>query len=271
MLLAIAVSARAQRGAHVAADAAAQTPAVSTNPTYLFRSLSLDQEFDRLPLGLHTYTTTLSYTEPFRHAANSLGISIPFATAKPALPTGNNTAANTAANAGEPLTLSDITLKSQWIPYLAVRQGVLLTSSLTLPTSEDDRIGDGKWMITPSVAYARFPGPRLLIAQFFQQQVSFAGPATRAAINRSDLDLYSVYSSRSLRWWINADLNLRIDEANHNRMPSSVTISYGRGLRTMLGGSLNASVRSGAGIGRDRPYDFIVAAGISLVGIHRSR
>jgi hypothetical protein len=78
-------------------------------------------------------------------------------------------------------------------------------------------------------------GPRLLVAQFFQQQVSFAGSAQRDEINRSDLDLYMVYSGRSLRWWITSDMNLGINEANHNNTPASATISYGRGLRRMFG------------------------------------
>jgi hypothetical protein len=114
-------------------------------------------------------------------------------------------------------------------------------------------------------------GPRLLVAQFFQQQVSFAGSAQRDEINRSDLDLYMVYSGRSLRWWITSDMNLGINEANHNNTPASATISYGRGLRRMFGGSLNGSIQSGAGIGGDRPYNVMVSAGISLVGIQRSR
>ena len=166
--------------------------------------------------------------------------------------------------------LSDIAFKLQWIPYVTPRQGVLLTTTLTLPTSEAKSVGTGKWSITPSTAYARFWGPRFLLAQFVQQQVSFAGRANRSPVNRTDLDLYGVYSARSLQWWINTDFNLRIDEADHGRTPSSVTVTYGRGLRKVFGGSLNGSLQSGAGIGRNRPYDFMLTGGISVVGIHRA-
>ena len=111
-------------------------------------------------------------------------------------------------------------------------------------------------------------GTRFLLAQFVQQQVSFAGRANRSPVNRTDLDLYGVYSARSLQWWINTDFNLRIDEADHGRTPSSVTVTYGRGLRKVFGGSLNGSLQSGAGIRRNRPYDFMLTGGISVVGIH---
>jgi hypothetical protein len=236
----------------------AEKPAISKNPTFLFRTLSLSQESDRLSSG-HIFTTTLGYTEPLRNASMSLGVSVPFATPSPGIPAGSS------------MVLSDIAFKSQWIPYVAPRQGVLLTTTVTLPTSEDKSVGTGKWSITPSMAYARFWGPRFLLAQFVQHQVSFAGPADRAQVNRTDLDLYGVYSGRSLQWWINADLNLRIDEAGHNKTPSFITVTFGRGLRKIFGGSLNGSLQSGAGIGRSRPYDFMLTGGISLVGIHRAQ
>jgi len=47
------------------------------------------------------------------------------------------------------------------------------------------------------------------------------------------------------------------------------SVYSGRGLRKVLGGSLNGSIQSGAGIGRDRPYDFMISGGLSLAGIHR--
>ncbi|MEK6398332.1 MAG: hypothetical protein V4734_09620, partial [Terriglobus sp.] len=141
-----------------------------------------------------------------------------------------------------------------------------LTTTLGTPTSQDSSVGKGKWVVTPSVAVAHFWGPHFLLAQFFQQKVSFAGPATRPDVNRSDLDLYMSASPRSLRWWMTADLNLGIDQANHNHTPSSATASLGRGLSKVRGGSLNGSIMVGVGIGAYRPYDVMATAGISLVG-----
>lgn len=289
-LLALAVTspACAQGNAAVTARSVAQTPAVAKNPTFLFRTLSVSQEWDRLADGGHTLKTSLGYTEPFRHASLSLGVSVPFSTPTPAegpgvvLPNGTSLQSDRVqpdlsssvggpSSADQSIALGDVVLKSQWIPYLATNHGVLVTTSLTMPTSRDARVGNGRWTITPSIAYARFWGPRLLIAQFFQQQTSFAGSAQRAQVNRSDLDLYMVFSGRSLQWWINSDINLGIDEANHNKTPASATISYGRGLRRMFGGSLNGSIQAGAGIGSDRPYNAMVSGGISLVGFHRRR
>lgn len=236
----------------------AEKPAVSKNPTFLFRSVSVSQEWDRLPHG-NTFTTSVGYTEPFRNAAMSAGVSIPLVTPTPS-----------TGSVGKPV-LGDVAFKGQWIPYVTPEHGVLLSGTLTLPSSQDKGVGTGKWSVTPSVAYARFWGPRFLLAQFAQHQVSFAGQAERARVNRTDLDLYGVYSARSLRWWINGDLNLRIDEANQNKTPSNFSLSYGRGLRRMLGGSLNGSLQTALGIGRDRPYNVMVTGGISLVGFGAGR
>ncbi|WP_263410938.1 hypothetical protein [Terriglobus tenax] len=249
------VPARAQSRPRSTDASVAEKPAVSKNPTFLFRTLSFSQEWDHLSNG-HGFTSSLGYTEPLRNASMSLGISVPFATASPMTPAHGS------------LVLSDLALKSQWIPHVTSSHGVLLTGTLTLPTSQDDAVGTGKWSVTPSAAYARFWGPRFLLAQFVQQQVSLAGQESRARINRTDLDLYGVYSARSLQWWINGDVNLRIDEANR-KQPSSATLSYGRGLKKIFGGTLNGSLQTGVGLGRDRPYDFMLTGGISLVGMHR--
>lgn len=240
----------------------AQEPALSKNPTFLFRTLSASEEFDRLAANGTQWTTTVGYTETFHNSSMSVGGSLPF-----------GAAASTAGSpAGDrPVVLGEGSFKAQWIPYVTSQHGVLLTTSMTVPSAGDDRIGDGKWLLTPSVAYARFWGPRLLVAQFFQQQVSFAGPAGRSKVNRSDLDLYSVYSSRTLRWWLTGDLNLRVDEANHDHVRSAATVGYGRGLRKVFGGTLNGSVQAAAGVGRYRPYDYMISGGLSMVGFQWKR
>lgn len=271
-LLAVAMSA-STFAQNKARESVATAPAAATNPTFLFRSFSISNEWDGIHAASNTNTTTLSYTEPFRHAANSLGISIPFATTSDSAATEEppshpfaSSAAIASTSGKPPVVLGDISVSGQWIPWLTRHNGVLLTTTLGAPTSQDDSVGKGKWLVTPSVAVSHFWGPHFLLAQFFQQKVSFAGPASRPDVNRSDLDLYMSASPRSLRWWTTADLNLGIDQANHNHTPSSITASVGRGLRKTRGGSLNGSVMVGAGIGAYRPYDVMVIAGISLVG-----
>lgn len=291
LALAVLAPLFAQGQAAVPEKSVAQKPAIATNPTFLFRTLSLSPEWDRLADGRHATKISVGYTEPFLGNSMSLGVSVPFSSPTSAADTsfllphttnlfgseslkGSSTPGGGSASddqSTQSIALGDILLKLQWIPYVTPHHGVLLTTSVSLPTSGNDLVGSGKWTITPSVAYARFWGPRLLVAQFFQQQTSFAGSERRTQVNRSDLDLYMVYSGRSLLWWVTSDLNLGIDEANHNKTPASATISYGRGLRRMFGGSLNGSVQAGAGIGDDRPYNVMVSAGISLVGIRRSR
>jgi len=171
-LLALAVVApvRAQSKAAVAAESVAQKPAIATNPTFLFRTLSFSLEWDRLADGHHAMKTSLGYTEPFLHASMSLGVSVPFSSPKFAddtsllLPHATNllgsqlqkvsSSPGGGSSSDDPsIALGDIVLKSQWIPYLNVHHGVLLTTSLSLPISGNDRIGSGKWTITPSVAY----------------------------------------------------------------------------------------------------------------------
>ena len=229
----------------------ADQPAAAKNPTFLFRSVSVSEEWDHLT-GSDTLTTSFGYVEPFRNASTALGFSVPFEK-------------KTTDSSG--LQPGDMTFKGQWIPFETAHNGVLTTITLTVPTG-DKSVGSGKWSWTPSVAGAHFWGPRFLLAQFVQQQISFAGQASRERINRTDLDLYGVYSSRSLRWWINSDLNLRIDEAHQNHTSSTFTISYGRGLHKIMGGTLNAAVQAGAGVGSSRPYNNTVLISLSVVGFH---
>ncbi|SFS13350.1 hypothetical protein SAMN05421771_2280 [Granulicella pectinivorans] len=249
VLLAASVPALAQSHPRAMNVSVAEQPAAAKNPTFLFRTVSLGQEWDR-KYGGNSLTTSLGYVEPLRHASMSIGVSVPFAEA-----TGHRG-----------MVLGDAALKSQWIPYVRPRQGVLLTGTLRLPTAQDKDAGSGDLSLTPSVAYARFWGPRFLLAQFVQQQVSAGGWAGRSRVNRTDLDLYSVYSGRSLQWWINGDVNLRVDEAHRNAMSSTVTLSYGRGLKKAFGGQWTGSVQAGGGVGPSRPYGSMVTGGIALVG-----
>ncbi|CAN5714977.1 hypothetical protein BH10ACI4_BH10ACI4_35530 [soil metagenome] len=264
------------------ADSVAQRPALAKNPTFLFRTLSLNQDWSRLADGTDSFTTTVGYIEPFLHARASLGVSLPYTHAQ-SLDTANglipftlhrnssSSSSSSASGSQDPASaLENVTVRAQAIPYLTPQHGVLLIAALSAPTTSSHLVGTGKWTIAPSVAFARFPNPRLLVAQFFQQEVSFAGSAQRSSINRTNLDAYMVYSSRRLNWWVTSDINLRIDEAKDNHLSTGFTAGYGRGLRKMFGGSLNGSIQAGAGIGRDRPHDTIVSGGISLVGIQRN-
>jgi hypothetical protein len=244
----------AQRPLDTQKVSVADQPSAAKNPTFLFRSISVSEEWDQLT-DSNTLTTTLGYVEPFRNASTALGFSVPFAK-KTTSPTGPTD-----------ITLGDMTFKGQWIPFETQRNGVLTTATLTAPTG-DNSVGSGRWSWTPSIAGAHFWGPRFLLAQFVQQQVSFAGRASRAHIKRTDLDLYGVYSSHSLRWWINGDLNLRIDESHRNQTSSTFTIGYGKGLHKIMGGTLNGAVQTGLGMGRGRPYNDMLLISISLVDFH---
>jgi len=252
LLLPALTPACAQRPSAAQRESVAERPAVSKNPTYLFRSVSVSEEWDHA--ADDTLTTSVEYTEPFHDAATAVGVSVPIAK-------------SVIGPAGESFGLGDMSVRGQWIPYETLHDGVLLTGTFTMPTGGKSG-GSGKWRCTPSGAYARFWGPRFLLAQFVQQEFSFAGAADRDRINRTDLDLYGVYSSASQRWWINGDVNLRVDEANRNSLSSTTTVSYGRGLRRMMGGSLNGSVQTGFGMGVGRPYSEVVLVSVSLVGFH---
>ncbi|BCG86729.1 hypothetical protein MesoLj113c_28390 [Mesorhizobium sp. 113-3-9] len=222
-----------------------------TNPAVLTRTLSFSNEYRFLPGDEYCNITNVRYTEPFFDGKASVRLTLPL----------------DATNLGgdDEFGLGDISAKLSWIPYLSSRQAFILSTEIYAPTASEDVLGTGKWVAAPGLTWAYFASPEVIIAPAYIQSFSFAGDSDRANVNRGDFDIYVVYKPHAKRWWLTSDLTASYDfEARTEPMSWEVALGFNLG-RMPNGGAINGYIRPGIGIGNDRPYDFNMEVGVSLV------
>lgn len=233
-------------------DAAAGFPLTVTDPTKFLRTLAIRNEYNRLTSDNSFNVTTLSYIEPFADGRMSLRLKVPVV-ATDALGTGD-------------FGLGDIALKYNWVPYIDAKQGLLLSADLTANTATKDVLGRGKWIIAPAATYAMFVSKNIIIAPTYQHNISLADDDNRADVNESVIDLYMVFTAEDKKIWVIVDPTLGIEWETDQNTPFALKVEYGQRIGTLLDGTLNFYVRPGLGIGQDRPYDWNVEFGFTVVG-----
>jgi hypothetical protein len=222
-----------------------------TNPAVLSRTLSISNEYRFLPGDEYFDITNLRYTEPFFDGKASVRLTLPL----------NATGLTTEDVFG----VGDISAKFNWIPFISRQQAIILSTEIFAPTASEDILGSGKWVAAPGITWAYFASPEVIIAPAYIHSLSFAGERDRVDVNRGDFDLYLVYKPQGERWWITSDMTLSHDfEAELT--PASWEVAFGFNLAKLeRGAALNGYVRPGIGIGGDRPYNFNIEVGVSLV------
>ncbi len=239
------------------ADAASDAPAATedksgTDPTKFLRTLGLRNEYQRLTNDKSFNLTTLTYIEPFADGRMNVRLKAPLA--------------YTDATGDDEFGLSDISLRYNWLAHVDASQGILLSADLTADTASEDALGRGKWYIAPGLTYAMFLSPTMIFAPAYQHNISFAGDDNRNDINESVIDFYFVFTAADKKSWFTIDPTLVIDWENDENTPLTLELEYGRNIGTLWGGALNAYIRPGIGIGQDRPYDWNVELGVTVVG-----
>jgi hypothetical protein len=223
-----------------------------TNPAVLNRSVSVSNEYRFLEGDSYYDVFSMKYSEPFADGRAAVRLNVPFAA--------------TDIPGNDKFGLSDASAKLTWVAYLDRRMGLITSGELGAPTASEDVLGSGKWTIAPGITWANFLSPEIIVAPAYVHTFSFAGDNDRNDINRGDFDLYFVYKPQGERWWITTDFTAGYDFEN-DKVPMSFEVSFGRNLAVLENGAaVNGYVRPGVGIGDDRPYDFNIEAGISVVG-----
>ena len=223
-----------------------------TNPAILSRTLSVSNEYRFLDDDRYFDLTNFRYTEPFADGAASIRLTIPVATTD--LPFGDNETG-----------LGDIAAKFSWIPSVSRKEAFILSTEFFAPTASENILGSGKWVTAPGITWANFVSPELIVAPAYIHSLSFAGEDSRADVNRGDFDLYVVYRPHAKGWWITSDLTVSHD-FEKSTTPVDWEVAFGKTLmRLEGGGAVNGYIRPGIGIGHDRPYNFNIEVGISLV------
>ena len=225
-----------------------------TNPAVLTRTLQISNEYRFLPDDSYFNQTLIRYTEPFLDGKASVRLTVPL------------DATDFTLTGEDEFGLGDIAAKFSWIPHVSRRQAFVLSTEVFAPTASEDVLGTGKWVVAPGLTWAYFASPEIIIAPAYIHNLSFAGDDDRADVNRGDFDLYLVYRPHGERWWITSDTTVSHDFEN-DVTPVSQEIAFGRNLAKLdSGAAVNGYIRPGVGIGNDRPYDFNIEVGISLVG-----
>jgi hypothetical protein len=222
-----------------------------TNPAVQSRNLTISNEFRDLNGDKFFNVTDFKYTEPLGDGTSSMRWTVPF--------DGTNLLGSNKYGLG------DISAKLSWVPYITKRQAFILSAELYAPTATNDLFGTGKWVIAPGLTWANFLSPEVIVAPAYIHNFSFAGDGSRTDVNRGDFDLYVVYKPQAKTWWITSDTTVSHDFENA-ATPISWELNFGH-LLTKLnnGGAVNGYIRPGIGIGADRPYNFNIEVGISVI------
>lgn len=227
-----------------------------TDPTKFLRTLGVRNEYQRLTNEKSFNLTTFTYIEPFADGRMNLRLKAPLAYTDAAGPNGDN----------DEFGLGDLSFRYNWLAHVDAKQGVLLGADLTADSATEDVLGRGKWTIGPSVTYAMFLSPSVIFAPAYQHNISFAGEDRRKDVNESVIDLYMVFTAEDKTSWFIVDPTLVIDWEADENTPLTLEAEYGRNIGTLFGGALNFYIRPGIGIGQDRPYDWNIEVGFTIVG-----
>jgi len=221
-----------------------------TNPAVMNRTVQVYNEY-RFLRGDHYFDVKMfRYTEPFSDDL-SLRLSLPVE--------GTNVLGD------DEWGLGDISGKLSWTAYMSRRQAVILSGELFAPTASNDLLGTGKWVAAPGITWANFLSPEIIVAPAYIHNLSFAGDDDRPDVNRGDFDLYLVYKPQGADWWITSDTTISHDFEG-DTTPISWEFNFGKQLFKLAdGGVVNGYVRPGIGIGHDRPYDFNIEIGVTVI------
>ncbi|GDX99895.1 hypothetical protein LBMAG48_22990 [Phycisphaerae bacterium] len=234
------------------AEPAAEADKSGTDPTKFLRTLGLRNEYQRLTNDKSFNLTMFTHIEPFADGRMNLRLKAPLA--------------YTDAAGDDEFGLGDISLRYNWLAHVDASKGILLGAELIADSASEDVLGRGKWIISPLVTYAMFVSPTMIFAPTYQHNISFAGDDNRRDVNESVIDLYMVFTAEDKKsWWI-VDPALVIDWETEQNTPFTIEVEYGRNIGTLFGGALNAYIRPGIGIGQDRPYDWNIEVGFTVVG-----
>lgn len=223
-----------------------------TDPTKFLRTLSVRNEYQRLTNDTSFNITSLTYIEPFAGGRANVRVKAPVV--------------YTDATGDDEFGFGDLSVRANWLPIVDAERGILFGAEVIGDTASEDVLGRGKWILGPSVTYAMFVSPRMIFAPAYQHNVSFAGDNDRGDVNESVIDLYMVFTAADKRSWFIVDPTLVVDWENDENTPVTLEVEYGRNVGALWGGALNAYVRPGVGIGQDRPYDWNVEVGFTVVG-----
>jgi hypothetical protein len=223
-----------------------------TDPTLFLPQLRLVNEYVDLRNGRYSDIASLSYVHPFADGRMNVRTKLPFVSSD--------------VGGSSQFNLGDISARYNWLATINQDYGLLLGAELVADSAQEDVLGRGQWSIQPLVTYAMFLGKNAIFAPTYQHNKSFAEQSSRTEINESVVDLYLVFTSTDKERWVTIDPAIVLDWENNQSVPISIETQVGSKIATIHGAALNIYVAPGVGVGSDRPYDYNLEAGFTLIG-----
>ncbi len=224
-----------------------------TDPTKFLRTVTVKNEFNVLPGNDDFFnTTSLVYIQPFADGTMNLRAKVPFV-------------ATDVAGEGES-GLGDLSLRYNWLAKVTPEYGLLVGVDSTFDTASERYFGRDRYTISPLVTYAMFLNNNAIFAPTYQHNFSIFGNGNGPDVNESVIDLYFVYTADDKKSWITVDPAITINWDGDPKLNAVLEVQFGRTLGKVGDAALNAYVAPSVGIGDDRPINWGIEIGFSLVG-----
>jgi hypothetical protein len=240
-----------------------------TNPLNFQRTAQVVNEFEGLGHA-QINLTRFRFAQPFDGGKMSFRVEIPLVYAHAAIANSGGDEGGggsvTPAGGASRFGLGDINLKFSYVPYATKKGGLLTAVELNPPTATESVLGTGKWVLAPSVAYGFFLPGNHIFAPAYKHSISFAGRDSRSDVNNGSFDFYFVSKFDHNRQWITVDPTYLLNYQQGKYSGATLRVIYGRVLGKIGDAVVSGYVKPGVGIGHDRPNDWSLEAGISLIG-----
>lgn len=224
-------------------------PNDGTDPTRPVRTLQGD--FEYLDLA-HSHATskvfTGSFSEPFGHTA--FQVKVPLA------------AVDVRGDDG--YGLGDVSVKYTRVFGVTAKHGFVFTTEAFLDTADRPELGTGKYVIKPTIIYARFLKNGDIFAPALVQSLSVAGRSRRADVNATTVDFYYVPRLSNPHLYMTYDPALNYDWETDS-FYSALAVTVGLKLGRVMGGNSQVFIRPSATFGDRRPVDWGMKAGVQLL------
>jgi hypothetical protein len=106
----------------------------------------------------------------------------------------------------------------------------------------------------------------LIFAPAYKHTASAAGNEERADISTGTVDFYLVWKFDHGRQWLVLDPTFLLDYENDRYHAATTRTTYGRLLGKVGNAMSSCFIKPGIGIGSERPNDWSLEVGVSLIG-----
>ena len=252
-----------------AESGASAPPAPHDTPFLYDRQAGMGITSSALGRGF-TQDVRLRFTEPFAAGRVSLRVETPmvYARVEGGRAAGIGPDADTGGGTGAPgmrrsLAAGDVSFRLSGLAYSDATRAVQGLLDLSVPTGTADT-GAARFIASPAMSGIWLNSRHWGLAGQVRQSLSFGGAASAARINLTELDAFLFWRVIPGQAWLTFNPTQRLDFAGRRFSGGTFRVTGGWRLGEVAGGGLSIYVRPGIGIGRDRPYDWNLEAGLTL-------